>query len=676
MVRAVTYLALAAGVALLAVSIGLGLRDRGEQQRASDQALTSKAADQATRLEEYFARARSIMLITAQNPSFRSFYSDPGSRRERIQARTPAVRESEQALAYLETLYPASIGEACFIDRSGPENARYVRGRKATVADLSPDETGSPFFAPTFALRAGEVFQATPYVSPDTGEWVISNSTPVPGTGYPAAAIVHFEVTVESFRRTAAVIAKQDDVAVVDAKTGQVILDSRFPQKLGRPLGRPSDMRFAGLVSSGALSGNGTVDEHRVAYRRLSQADHNANDWYVVAVDRQPVGSLIGSTGWAHLGMAAAALALLLLAGLSYRSSRRRLEEDDLARAAEERRAAAERTHYEAQREFTEIMQVTRDESEAYGLLKRHLERSLDGSDVLVLNRNNSHDRLEPVTGLPDGSELAERLTAAEPDSCLAVRLGKTHARTPDHAPLLTCELCGELSSSSTCVPSLVGGEVIGSVLVRHDASVDAASKRTVEESITQAAPVLANLRNLALSETRALTDGLTGLPNRRAIEDTLKRMAAYADRAGSPLGIFLFDLDHFKQINDLYGHEKGDEVLAAVGVVLSASCRASDFGGRFGGEEFVVLLPDTDRGGAAEIAERVRVAVSALEIAGVSRPITASFGAASIPEDASEPTLLLRGADRALYLAKSRGRNRVETLSSTDPEPVGLALA
>ena len=405
LVRAVTYLALAAGVALLAVSIGLGLRDRGEQQRASDQALTSKAADQATRLEEYFARARSIMLITAQNPSFRSFYSDPGSRREKIEARTPAVRESEKALAYLETLYPASIGEACFIDRSGPENARYVRGRKATIADLSPDETGSPFFAPTFALRAGEVFQATPYVSPDTGEWVISNSTPVPGTGYPAAAIVHFEVTVESFRRTAAAIAKQDDVAVVDAKTGQVILDSRFAQKLGRPLGRPSDMRFAGLVSSGAVSGNGTVDEHRVA---LSAA----------FAGRPQCERLVRGRGGSrarrvahrehrlgHLGMAAAALALLVLAALSYRSSRRRLEEDELARAAEERRAASERAHYEAQREFTEIMQVTRDEGEAYGLLKRHLERSLDGSDVLVLNRNNSHDRLEPVTGLPDGSD-------------------------------------------------------------------------------------------------------------------------------------------------------------------------------------------------------------------------------------------------------------------------------
>jgi diguanylate cyclase (GGDEF)-like protein len=675
-VRIVTFLALAAGVALIAASIGLGIRDRGERQRSADQALSNKAADQAAALEDYFERARSVMLITAQNPAFRTFYADAGSRRGRIEARTPAIRESESALAYLETLYPQSIGEACFIDRTGPENARYVRGARAAIADLSPDESGSPFFSPTFALRPGEVYQARPYVSPDTGEWVISNSTPVPGTGYPASAIVHFEVTVESFRHTAAEIAKQDDVAVVDAAGGRVILDSRFAQKLGRPLGRPSDMRFAGLVSSGALAGNGMIDDHRVAFRHLARTAHNDNDWYVVAVDRHPVGSFVDSAGWAPVGMALAALALLVLAGLSFRSARRRLEADERAQVVEQRRAAAERMHYETQREFTEIMQVTRDESEAYRLLKRHLERSLESSDVLVLNRNNSHDRLEPMTELPEASELRRSLTSAEPDACLAVRLGKTHARTPEHEPLLTCDLCGELRRGSTCVPSLVGGEVIGSVLVRHDDPLDIASRRTIEESITQAAPVLANLRNLALSETRALTDGLTGLPNRRAIEDSLKRMAAYADRAGTPLGVVLFDLDHFKQINDIHGHEKGDEVLAAVGVVLATNARASDVGGRFGGEEFIALLPDTDRDAAAEIAERLRVAISMLDIAGVSRPITASFGAASIPEDASEPTLLLRGADRALYLAKSRGRNRVETLASTDSEPVELALA
>jgi diguanylate cyclase (GGDEF)-like protein len=287
---------------------------------------------------------------------------------------------------------------------------------------------------------------------------------------------------------------------------------------------------------------------------------------------------------------------------------------------------------------------------------------------VLVLNRNNSHDRLEPMTELGDDAPLAERLKDAEPASCLAVRLGKTHERSTEHEPLLTCELCAT-GSSSTCVPSLVGGEVIGSVLVRHTQPLGHAGARRVHESMTQASPVLANLRNLALSETRALTDGLTGLPNRRSIEDTLKRMVAHADRTGTPLGVVLFDLDHFKHVNDLSGHEKGDEVLAAVGAATATSLRTSDFAGRYGGEEFILLLPNTDREGAVVVAEKLRAAIAALDVTGVSRPITASFGVAGLPDDASEPSFLLRTADRALYVAKAQGRNRVETLAA-DPEP------
>jgi two-component system cell cycle response regulator len=89
---------------------------------------------------------------------------------------------------------------------------------------------------------------------------------------------------------------------------------------------------------------------------------------------------------------------------------------------------------------------------------------------------------------------------------------------------------------------------------------------------------------------------------------------------------------------------------------------RASDFAGRHGGEEFILLLPDTDRDGAGEVAEKLRRAIADVEVAGVSRPITASFGVAASPVDATEPALLLRAADRALYLAKAHGRNRVET--------------
>jgi len=673
-VRAATLVALILGAVLLAGSVTLGIRDRAERRNSIDRALLNKASDEAGQLEEYFARARAINLITAHNPAFRDFYAAPGKRVDKVRGGS-AIRGAEAGLAYLERLYPTSIGEACFIDRLGPENARLVNGVRAVFKDLSPDESGAAFFKPTFALRPGQVYQAKPYVSPDTHEWVISNSTPVPGTGYPAAAMVHFEVTLASFQRTAAAVAKRDEVAIVDS-TGRVIVDSRVEQLVGAAMGKPGDRRFLQLVAQSQAEGTTTVAGHRGAFHRLQRTPYNANDWYVVAVDPRPAGTLLGDAGWASLGMAAAALALLAFGGIGFRSSRRAVEESERTRAAEAARTAAERDYHETQREFTEIMQITRDEDEAYSLLKRHLQRSLSGSDVLVLNRNNSHDKLEPMTDLPADSPLVALLQTAEPDSCLAVRLGKTHERTEDHRPLLTCEVCGAAGGNSTCVPSLVGGEVIGSVLVQHPVALDGADRRRIEESMTQASPVLANLRNLALSQTRALTDGLTGLPNRRSIDDTLKRMAAHAERTSTSLGTVLFDLDHFKQINDLCGHEKGDEVLAAVGVVITSTLRASDFAGRFGGEEFILLLPDTDRAGAVEAAEKLRRAIAAIEVAGVSRPITASLGVAAVPEDAAEPTLLLRAADRALYLAKANGRNRTRTLASHESEPLDLAPA
>ena len=116
-----------------------------------------------------------------------------------------------------------------------------------------------------------------------------------------------------------------------------------------------------------------------------------------------------------------------------------------------------------------------------------------------------------------------------------------------------------------------------------------------MRETVAQSAPVLANLRNLAIAESRALTDVLTGLANKRSIEDTLKRMSAQAGRTLSPLAAVLLDLDHFKQNNDLFGHDRGDDVLAAVGSTITQTLRDSDVAGRYGGEEFLLLLPDTN---------------------------------------------------------------------------------
>jgi len=335
---------------------------------------------------------------------------------------------------------------------------------------------------------------------------------------------------------------------------------------------------------------------------------------------------------------------------------------------------SVEVSYGEAEGEYIDMLQVTENEDEAQELLRRHVERSLTGARAVVLARNNSADRLEPKTSLAELDSLRESLVGATPRSCLAVRFGRTHSEGGARTPLMNCEICGALPGSSSCEPLLVGGEVIGSVLTTQGLELDERHRRHLREAVGQAAPVLANLRNLAIAQLRASTDALTGLPNQRAVQDTLKRMVAQATRTISPLAALLLDLDHFKQVNDLYGHDRGDEVLAAVGVALRNIVRDSDFVGRYGGEEFLVLLPATDQEGAVQLGQAIRHAIAAITLPNFEHPITASVGVALLPQDGGDSVTLFRSADRALYAAKRNGRDRLETASAPCIQPAAEA--
>ena len=314
------------------------------------------------------------------------------------------------------------------------------------------------------------------------------------------------------------------------------------------------------------------------------------------------------------------------------------------------------------QEDFADTMMIASDEDEAHLLLQRYLERILGpNTNAVVLNSNNSADRLEAVVPLPDGSPLAQTLRGAQPRSCLAVRSGRTHREGSSRLALLSCAVCAPCPGASSCVPLVVGGKVIGSVLLSRPTPYDDADEQQIRESVSQAAPVLANLRNLAIAEFRAATDGLTGLPNKRAVTDTLKRMFAQAATERSPLALLMLDLDHFKKVNDQRGHAVGDQVLANVGAVMRSAMRSRDFAGRNGGEEFAILLPDTEIPAALRIAERVRAAIAEMSLPGTDVAVTVSVGVAGYPEHASTPDRLARLADAALYLAKRQGRNRVE---------------
>lgn len=168
----------------------------------------------------------------------------------------------------------------------------------------------------------------------------------------------------------------------------------------------------------------------------------------------------------------------------------------------------------------------------------------------------------------------------------------------------------------------------------------------------------------LALAECEALTDPLTRLPNKRAFQNTLTDLAAAAAADGNELGAILFDLDGFKGINDTFGHAVGDRVLAEVGALIPQILRSADFAARFGGEEFVALLPGVSGHQAGLVAEKLRRSIAAAVIEPVEQ-VTASFGTAVFPHDAAGPAGLIRAADLALYAAKERGRNCVASAAT-----------
>jgi diguanylate cyclase (GGDEF)-like protein len=328
-------------VVLLVAAIAMGAVQRREHGDEVDDRLQSIAERQAASLDNYFERASSVALLLAQNPSFSGFYEAPGTRIEKIENGVEPLVDATAALAYLESLYPRSIGEACFIDLGGAENARVVRGDVARTDDLSPDESANPFFTPTFELDPDQVYQATPYVSPDTDEWVISNSTVV-GSDEGDTAMVHFEVTLESFRREARdAAAAGTDTLVVDAETGGIVIDADVVSGEGWT---PGSLTLDWV--RGAPHGTGFVDENgtRSAFAHLEQGLGNANDWVVVAVDRS--GDGVSGIGIGTIVLALAAILLFVIGTFTYRSTNAELTSaamtDSLTGLANRRRLVAD----------------------------------------------------------------------------------------------------------------------------------------------------------------------------------------------------------------------------------------------------------------------------------------------------------------------------------------------
>ncbi|ACY12960.1 sensor domain-containing diguanylate cyclase [Haliangium ochraceum] len=230
-------------------------------------------------------------------------------------------------------------------------------------------------------------------------------------------------------------------------------------------------------------------------------------------------------------------------------------------------------------------------------------------------------------------------------------------------APVYTKQVRLKEAESLLVLPLLSGDEAIGTFMLasRERQQFGKDVREMLGIIANQVAVSLQNGMMYKTMETMATTDGLTGLTNHRTFQDRLVQLLDRAERTRQPAAILLCDVDHFKNVNDTYGHPIGDEVLRQVAGVLLRSVRKIDIPARYGGEEFAVVLEATDLEGAMNLAERIRKDVAALVVDSDKGPfqVTMSIGIASFPDDATDRAVLIERADSALYLAKESGRNR-----------------
>ena len=478
--RRLPLMVLLAGVILLAVGL-LTTAGSLASQRQQDKALQRDAAQVSAAFTSYFERARSLDLLLAQNPAVRPNGVDSSA----VVSRAVNAR-ANRALKYLERLYPGAIGEACLINERGVELARVTFGVPAPISDMSSEEATAPFFAPTLALKPGEVYQAAPYVSADTTDWVISNSTLVarPDGG---SLLVHFEVSLGSFQQFLTTSSTSRHVAVVDQSTGRTILADNADLPTADadfPLSPYRDVLGSGSMTPRTVQ----VDGERLAVSAVSDKAGNANHWAIVQWSTRDASLLppwVGGVG------TAAGIALILL--------------------------------------------------------------------FLIISRRQ-HTALR-----------------------MAARL-----------------------------------------------------------------------------------DHLTGMANRKALEEAMDYAVSRAARDGERVGVLMLDLDGFKQINDTLGHDRGDLVLQEIGRRLHANTFEYDTAARLGGDEFAVVLRQLhDTVDVATVAHRLREAlVRPMQIDGVPRFVGVSIGAAVYADHGMAAADLLRAADAAMYRAK-RGHEGVRVYDS-----------
>ena len=321
--------------------------------------------------------------------------------------------------------------------------------------------------------------------------------------------------------------------------------------------------------------------------------------------------------------------------------------------------------------EMGEMLQASSIPADAYAVTARFAQTLIPASSGALFVHSSSRDNLEVVLRWGEPRPNEQDFLAA--DDCWGLRTGRVHLVEDSHTGLLCRHLPEPPPACYLCAPMIAHGETLGLLHLRMSRPDQAAAEAAVPGSLEITWPVRTMAERLALAladmqlrealRAQSICDPLTGWYNRRHMQETLERDIRRASRTKNPLSLLMFDIDNFKEFNDSFGHEAGDVALQTLCQMVKTLIRGEDVACRYGGDEFVLILPDSSAELAAQRAEEMRIAAGNAEIqyqGHLLKPMTLSFGIATFPADARTSHELLRAADTALFRAKSEGRDRV----------------
>ena len=321
--------------------------------------------------------------------------------------------------------------------------------------------------------------------------------------------------------------------------------------------------------------------------------------------------------------------------------------------------------------ETGDLLQSCLNLNEARDVLHHLMPQVLPGDSGGLYILKNPEQLMQPLTTWGQGEPDAK---AFGPEDCWALRRGRPHNVEIPGSNLICRHLNESFNGRSRCLPLVAQNQAYGLLHVLHNESTALPSGGRSEAEIAEyeeltdrvAERISLGLANIRLRDSlrdQAIRDPLTGLFNRRYMEESLERELRRSIRHDRPVAVIMIDVDRFKQFNDRYGHPNGDALLRSLGRFLVEQVREEDIACRYGGEEFLLVAPEAALEVARDRADRIREqfkTLSLMQRMEVAEPVTLSAGIAAYPEHGSVPEALIRAADRALYIAKHSGRDQV----------------